>query len=231
MPVQSSPRVTVTAILAISLAACSVTMNVTGNGTVENLSPAQKQIREYAATLSKTVWETVANRSFFASITDMLINGRDKAEGPGLVRDRRGRYSTALTYIEETEHRHAFRIDQIHAIASDIRHKTDQATALVKATQLSLLDYQKDSPEALTSMSYVTTVRSLADLKVDLQIVEQSIASARKQQSTFEIIEQTYREKYPDSDTSSIKRELKSFGRQIDLIVVLSLELRELAIG
>lgn len=206
-------------------------MNVTGNGTVENLSPAQKQIREYATTLSKTVWETVANRSFFASITDILINGRDKAEGPGLVRDRRGRYSTALTYIEETEHRHAFRIDQIHAIASDIRHKTDQATALVKATQRSLLDYQKDSPEALTSMSYVTTVRSLADLKVDLQIVEQSIASARKQQSTFEIIEQTYREKYPDSDTSSIKRELKSFGRQIDLIVVLSLELGELAIG
>ncbi len=218
-------------ILAISLSACSVTMNVTGNETFENLSPAQKRLREYATTLSKTIWETVANRSFFASVTGIFINGRDKTEELGLVRDRRGRYSTALTYIEQTEQRYTSRIDQVDSIASDVRQKTAQATALVEATQSALFDYQKDSPKALTSTSYATIVRSLADLKVDLQIVEQSIANARQQESMFEIIEETYREKYPDTNTNSIKREIKSFGRQIDLIAELSLELRDLAIG
>ncbi len=231
VPVQRFPQAFAALILAISLSGC-VTVNMAGSDTIDDLSRAQQQMRERAVKLSNTVWHTVASASFFDSITGMLINGREAPEGPGLVADPQGRYSTAVAYIEQTEQQHISTDEQLNAIVADVRQKTAETRDLVEATQMVVLGY-RDAPgsEHVAAPTSATIVAGLADIKADMQIVDQSIASARKQQSTFQIAEQTYREKNPSADTSPITLELNSFGRQIAMMVALSRELDQVELG
>ena len=176
--------------------------------------------------------ESVASAIFFDSITGMLINGRDEPKGPGLVADPQGRYSTAVAYIEQTEQQHVSTDEQLNAIVADVRQKTAEAKALVEAAQLVVLGYRETpGTEPIAAPTSAAIVAGIADIKSDLQIVDQSIASARKQQSTFQIAERTYREKNPAADTTPITQELNSFGRQIEMMVVLARELDQVELG
>ena len=229
---QRAPRVLAALAFVFSLSGC-VTVNMAGTDTLQDMSRAQKQMREHAAALSKTAWKTVASRSFFDSISGMLINGRDEPEGPGLVPDPRGRSSTAVAYIEETGREFASPAAQLDAIAADVRQKTLEAKAMVASTQIVLNTYQESQtaePQQMASASSATIVQGLANIQADRRIVEQSIASARKQQATFQIAERAYVEKYPAADTTVISKEIESFGRQIDLMIALSLELNDVAV-
>jgi hypothetical protein len=218
--------------LVVSLSGC-VTVNMVGSETLDDLSRAQKQMRERAAELSITAWKTVASGSFFGSITGMLINGRGEPEGPGLVADSKSRRSTAVAYVEQTEQQYVSTGAQLNAIVLDLRQKTSEARALVEATQLVVLSYKGSSNEVDSTMvvSSAAIIGGIADLEADRKIVKQSIANARKQQSTFQIAEQAYRQRNPSADTTPITLEITSFGRQIDLMVTLSHELSEVKIS
>lgn len=207
----------------IFLPACT-TINFTGDETLKGLSRAQKEMRHQAAVLSKTVWQGVKNPSFLASITDLLLNGREP-EGPGLIADvESARRSAAVAYIQEKEQAFGSTDDQLLAMVADVRMKTSQAQAFVQVTELVVNGHRADlnGPRQGRRLASADVVRGLARMQADYQIVERSIESVREQQATFETAQLAYLEKYPTTDMMALKIELRSFDSEINRMVALS---------
>jgi hypothetical protein len=209
-------------LVAAILPACT-TINIVGGDTLEGLSRAQKEMRHQAAELSQTVWRSVSQPSFFASVAGLLMNGADEdADMPGLVPDTQSaRRTAAVAYIEDKEQRFSTLGDQLQAVVADVRLKTLQAQAFVEASQFVVDSYR---PDARTRSSS-TIVAGLAQAGDDYKILEQSIASAREQRATFETVGFAYQEKHPAADITPLTTELRSLDREIDRMIVLSNEL------
>ena len=187
-----------------------------------------------AARLSKTVWQGMKEASFMSKMAGMLLNGKDEEEeGPGLVADPNNRYSeVAVAYMEQTEQAHATADAQLDAIVRDIKAKTQQAAALVKATKVLITDYQEtDVSEqnnmVMASASASDVVRGIAVAQADKSLLDQTIERAKAQASTFAWTREAYESKYPSADTQRLAAELKSFDAEIQRIVTLSNQLAE----
>lgn len=213
----------------IFLPACT-TINFTGDETLKGLSRAQKEMRHQAAMLSKTVWQGVKNPSFLASITDLLLNGREP-EGPGLIADvESARRSAAVAYIQEKEQAYGSANDQLLAMIADVRMKTSQVQAFVQVTELVVDRHRADlnGPFRGGRLASADVVRGLARVQDDYRIVERSIESVREQRATFETVQLTYLEKNPTTDMMTLDIELRSFESEINRMVALSDQLSSL---
>lgn len=213
----------------IFLPACT-TINFTGDETLKGLSRAQKEMRHQAAMLSKTVWQGVKNPSFLASITDLLLNGREP-EGPGLIADvESARRSAAVAYIQEKEQAYGSANDQLLAMIADVRMKTSQVQAFVQVTELVVDGHRADlsGPSRGRRVASADVVRGLARVQDDYRIVERSIESVREQRATFETVQLTYLEKNPTTDMMTLDIELRSFESEINRMVALSDQLSSL---
>ena len=214
----------------MSLSACA-TVNITGDETVSGLTRAQQELRVRAARLSKTVWQGMKEASFMSKMAGMLLNGKDEEDGPGLVADPNKRYSeVAVAYMEQTEQAHATADAQLDAIVRDVRAKTQQAAALVKAAKVLITDYQEtgvaeQNDVVMASASSSEVVRGIAVARADKSLLDQTIERAKAQASTFAWTREAYESKYPSADTQRLAAELESFDAEIQRIVAMSNEL------
>jgi len=206
----------------IGVSACT-TVNMTGEETFSNLSHTQKELRIQATRLSKTVWKSVRQSSFFGYLAGMLVNGKDdEPEGPGLVADRRApSYAVAVAYVEQKEEKYQTVDAQVAAMETDLRKKTLDAQAFVKATQ-AVVNTHLHETEQLASLNASEVVRGISEWREDKQVIETSIADARRQKATFETAQLALLEKHPQADMSALDQELTSFSTQIDRMIALA---------
>jgi hypothetical protein len=227
LPLRGAKRLLAVFFVAAMLPACT-TINIVGGDTLEGLSRAQKEMREQAAELSRTVWQSVSQPSFFTSLAGLLVKGADDdTEMPGLIPDTEGaRRSAAVAYIEDKQQQYAQPSDQLAAVIADMRRKTLQAQAFVEASKWVVDSHRsEDSSRGADTASSAIIVAGLVQVTEDAKVVEQSIASAQEQKATFETIVTAYREKYPAADVTPLKVELRSFDVQIARMIAISNEL------
>ncbi len=206
----------------VGLSACT-TVNMTGGETLSNLSRTQKELRTQASELSETVWETVSDSSFFGVLAGMLVNGKqDEPEGPGLVADHRAPgYAVAAAYVEQKERQYSSLDAQVEAMVTDLRKKTSDAEAFVKATEAVLNSHRRETTNVAV-LDSSALVRGIAEWREDKKVIESSIADARQQKATFETAQLALRQKHPQADTDVLGQELNSFAVQINRMMALS---------
>ncbi len=206
----------------MGLSACT-TVNMTGGETLSNLSRTQKELRTQASELSEKVWDTVSDSSFFGYFAGMLVNGKeDEPEGPGLVADSRAPgYAVAVAYVEQKEKQYGGVDAQIEAMVTDLRKKTSDAVAFVRATEAVVNSHRRETT-LVALLDSSALVRGLAQWREDKQVIETSIADARQQKATFETAQLALRQKHPQLDTDILGQELNSFATQIERMMALS---------
>jgi len=204
------------------LSACT-TVNMTGGETLSNLSRTQKELRTQASELSDKVWDSVSDASFFGYLAGMLVNGKeDEAEGPGLVADSGAPgYTIAAAYVEQKAQQYTNLDAQIEAMTTDLRKKTSDAEAFVKATE-AVLNSHRQGTTRVATLDSSALVRGIAEWRDDRKVIETSIADARQQKATFETAQLALRHKYPLVDTTGLDQELNSFAVQINRMMALS---------
>ena len=187
----------------------------------EDLTPAQRSLRERDAAFQKTVWEGALLGAGLGAITGFIFGGKDKGKSV-LIGATAGIAVGALTgaYIGSKQNEYADREEQLDAVIADVRQKNTEAEAVTESMKEVIAEDRRKLD--LANQQFAQKEISESEYQGQLNLVRQdrevmagSINSAEEQLETFREAQMAYEEDAVDAQTAQLKDEIDVLQTQI----------------
>jgi hypothetical protein len=206
-----------------------------GSPAEEDLSPAQRRLRQQSAAFNKTIWQGALAGAALGGISTWLAGGdkKDIAVGTAV-----GGVAGALAgaYIAQKQKEFAAKEDILDSMIVDAQTKNQEAQQLIIAMQEVIEEDKrkiatlktKRSQQAITEKELQ---QELAAVKDDRRVMQQSISEAEEQLEVFQGAKVEYEKQYPDSNTAQLNGEIQTLQERINTMSDIAGDLGDEVLG
>lgn len=194
----------------------------------QELSPAQRQLRTQADTLSTPVWKTATfwQATALGTIAGGVIAWSQHEDTEGIVKGAAiGGAAGALVgaYIASKQQEYASHEAMLDSMIADVRLKNQQSEALIDSmkqviaedkTRLAQLEHQYQARR----LTKEELKRQLAIVTADRQKISEATQKAQEQLEVFAGARTVYRDKNPGVPTTGLDQEIDSFQKRITVM-------------
>jgi uncharacterized protein YcfJ len=206
-----------------------------GSPAPENLSPAQRRMREQSAAFNKTIWQGALTGAAIGGIGTWLAGGDKKDIVIGTAV---GGVAGALAgaYVAQKQKEYAAKEDVLNSMISDARTKNQEAQQLISAMQEVIAEDKRKIAALKTKRQQQAVTekelqQELAVVKDDRRVMQESISDAQKQVEVFRGAKAEYEKQYPGSNTAQLGSEIQTLQGRIDTMSTIADDLSDAELG
>jgi DNA repair exonuclease SbcCD ATPase subunit len=201
----------------------------------QELTPAQRQLREQATAFNKTVWEGVVIGAAAGALWGILSHDDTedilkKTAGGAAVGGLAG------WYIASKQREYASREDILDSMIADVRQKNEEAKALIATMQQvvaedkqKVADLNKQYKQKLVTAEQLN--QKLAAVKKDREEITKTLSKANEQLLVYKDAKQDYEKKYTGANTAALGGEITVLQNNINTMNKIGKELSDVTLG